>query len=109
MGPGRWRKAISQDRAMAAAFRLQRDVCLMKTNLDILDQYALSLQSTASKMIERSLEASDFPSAEMAAGALGPRVRRALLFKWRLYGCGGPRWTLYGYIRMAGSGLFGLP
>ena len=60
---------------MAAVVRLQRDVCLMKTNLDILDQYALSLQSTASKIIERSLGASD--SAEVAAGALGPRVRRA--------------------------------
>ena len=56
---------------MAAAIRLQRDVCLMKTNLDILDQYALSLQ------IERSLGASDFPSAEVAAGAHGPCVRRA--------------------------------
>ena len=28
-------------------------------------------------MIERSLGASDFPSAEVAAGALGPQVRRA--------------------------------
>ena len=51
--------------------------CLMKTNIDILDQYALSLQGTASKLIERSIRASDFPSAQVAAGALGPRVRRA--------------------------------
>ena len=46
MGPGRWINALSRDKAMAAAVQLQRDVCLMKTNLDILDQYALSLQST---------------------------------------------------------------
>ena len=49
----------------------------MQTNLDVLDQYTLSLQGTASKLIERSLGASDFPAAEVAAGALGPRVRRA--------------------------------
>ena len=59
---------------MAAAIRLQLDVCLMKTNLD---QYAFSLQGTASNMLEKSLGSSDFPSADMAAGALGPRVRRA--------------------------------
>ena len=51
--------------------------CLMQTNIDILDQYALSLQGTASKLIERSIRASDFPSAQVAVGALGPRVRRA--------------------------------
>ena len=77
VGRGRWLNALSWDKDMAAVIRLQRDVCLMKTNLDILDQYALSLQGTASKMIERSLGASDFTSADVAAGALGPRVRRA--------------------------------
>ena len=77
MGPGRWPRALSQDKAMAAAIRLQRDVSLMTTNLDILDRYAFSLQGTALKMLERSLGASDFPSADVAAGALGPRVRRA--------------------------------
>ena len=49
----------------------------MTTNLNILDQYALALQGTASKMLEVSLGSSDFPSADVAAGALGPRVRRA--------------------------------
>ena len=72
MVPGRWLNALSQDKAMVAAIQLQRDVCLMQTNLDILDQYALSLQGTASKLIERSIGASDFPSAEVAAGGLGP-------------------------------------
>ena len=67
MSPGWWINALSRDTAMAAAVRMQRDVCLMTTNLD---QYALSLQSTASKMIERSPGASDFPLAEVAAGTL---------------------------------------
>ena len=32
---------------------------------------------TASKMLETSLGGSDFPAADVAAGALGPRVHRA--------------------------------
>ena len=76
MGPERWLNALSRDKAMAAAIRLQRDVCLMTTNLDILDQYALSLQGTVSKMLEKSLGSSDFSLVDVAAGALGPRVCR---------------------------------
>ena len=53
----------------------QRDVGLMQTNLDVLDQYTLSLQGTASKLIELCLGARDFPAEEVAAGALGPRVQ----------------------------------
>ena len=49
----------------------------MTTNLDVLDQYALSLQGTASKILELGLDPRGFPSAEVAAGALGPRVHRA--------------------------------
>ena len=77
VGPGRWLNALSWYQAMDAAIQLHRDVCLMTTNLDVLDQYALSLQGTASKMLKLGLGSSDFPSADVAAGALGPRVRRA--------------------------------
>ena len=76
MGPGRWLHSLSRDQAMDAAIQLHRDVCLMATNLDVLDQYALSLQGTASKMLKLGLNSCDFPSAEVAAGTLGPRVRR---------------------------------
>ena len=86
MGPGRWLNALWRDQAMAAAIQLQRDVCPMTTNLNILDQYALSLQGTASEMMEMGLGSSDFPSADVAAGALGPRVA-ALPYRWRLWGC----------------------
>ena len=55
MRPGRWLDTLSREKAMAAAIQLHRDVCLMTTNLDILDQYALSLQGTASKMLETSI------------------------------------------------------
>ena len=29
----------------------------------------------------------------------------ALPFRWKLWGCGGPRWILCDYIKMAGSEL----
>ena len=77
MGPGRWLHSLTRDQAMDAAIQLHRDVCLMAMNLDVLDQYALSLQGTASKILELGLDSRGFPSAEVAAGALGPRVRRA--------------------------------
>ena len=74
MGPGRWLHSLSREQAMDAVIQLHRDVCLMTTNLDVLDQYALSLQGTASKILELGLDPRGFPSAEVAAGALGPRV-----------------------------------
>ena len=49
----------------------------MATNLDVLDQYALSLQGTASKILRLGLDSSGFPSAEVDTGALGPRISRA--------------------------------
>ena len=62
---------------MDVAIQLHRDVCLMAKNLDVLDQYALSLQGTASKILELGLDSRGFPLVEVAVEALGPRVRRA--------------------------------
>ena len=72
MGAGRWVDHLSRDEAVAAAVQLQRDVGLMQTNLDNLDQYSLALQGT--KLIEVCLGARPFPTEEVAAGALSPRV-----------------------------------
>ena len=77
MGRGRWLNALFRDQAMDAAIQLHRDVCLMTTNLDVLDQYTLSLQGTASKMLQVGLGSSEFPSADVVAGTLGSRVCRA--------------------------------
>ena len=68
---------LTRDKAVAATAQLQRDVGLMQTNLHILDQYSLALQGTASRLIEVCLGARPFPTEEVAAGALGPRVKRA--------------------------------
>ena len=77
MGPGSWLHSLTRDQALDAAIQLHRDVCLMAINLDILDQYALSLQGMVSKILELGLDSHGFPSAEVTAGALGTIVRRA--------------------------------
>ena len=71
------RPMVSRDQAMTAAMQLHRDACLMKTNLDILDQYALALHRTASKILQKTIGGSPYPRAEVAAAAQGPRARRA--------------------------------
>ena len=64
---------------MTAAMQLHKDACLMNTNLDMLDQYALALHGTASKILQRTIGGSPYPRAEVAAEAQGPRARRALV------------------------------
>ena len=73
----RWVDKLSRDQAVAAAVHLQRDVGLMQTNVDVLDKYTLSLQKTASRLIELCLGSRGFPAEDVAPGALGPRVCRA--------------------------------
>ena len=75
MSPGQWCDTLSRDQAMTAAMQLHKDVCLMNTNLDILDQYALALHGTASKILQRTIGGNPYPKAEVAAAALGPRAR----------------------------------
>ena len=62
---------------MTAAVHLQRDVGLMKTNVDVLDQYAPSLQKAASRIIDICFSPSEYPASEVESGTLGPRVYRA--------------------------------
>ena len=52
MSPGQWSDTLPRDQAMTSAM-LHKDVCLMNTNLDILDQYALSLHGAASKILQK--------------------------------------------------------
>ena len=68
---GQWVDKPSRDQA---AVHLQRDVGLMQTNVDVLDQYTLSLQKAASRIIDHCLGPYEFPAAEIATGALRPRV-----------------------------------
>ena len=77
MSRGQWSDTLSRDQAMTAAMQLHKYVCLMNTNLDIIDQYVLSLHGTASRILEKTLGGSPYPMAAVAAGAQSPRARRA--------------------------------
>ena len=77
MSPGHWCDTLSRDQAMSAAMQLHRDACLMQTNLDILDQYALALHGTASKMLQKTIGGAPYPRAEVAFAAPGPHARQA--------------------------------
>ena len=77
MSPGQWCDTLSRDQAMSAAMQLHRDACLMQTNLDILDQYALALHGTASKMLQKTIGGGPYPRAEVAVAAPGQHARRA--------------------------------
>ena len=85
-----WVDKLSRDQAVTAAIHLQRDVGLMQTNVDVLDQYALSLQKLASKMIDNCLGPCMYPAEEVAA----PR------YKWKEWVCDIRPWIRYGSIRM---------
>ena len=68
---------LSRDQAMTAAMRLHRDAYLMQTNLDILDQYALALHGTASKLLQKTIGGGPYPRAEVTAAAQGTRSRQS--------------------------------
>ena len=70
-----WVNKLSRDQAITAAVHLQRDVGLMQTNVDVLDQYVLALQKAASRIIDNCLGPCVYPAAEIATGALGRVVR----------------------------------
>ena len=49
----------------------------MTSSLNILDQYVLCLQGTATKLLELTVDHREFPSVAVAAATLLSRVRRA--------------------------------
>ena len=77
MSPGHWCDTLSRDQAMSAAMQLHRDACLMQTNLDILDQYTLALDGTASKMLQKTIGGGPYPRAEVAFAAPGLHAHQA--------------------------------
>ena len=77
MSPGHWCDTLSKDQTMTAAMQLHRDACLMQTNLDILDQYALALHGTASKLLQSTIGGGPYPGVEVASAAPGTHARRA--------------------------------
>ena len=76
MSPGHWCDTLTRDRALTAAMQLHKDACLMQSNLDILDQYALALHGTASTILQRTIGGGSFPGTEVLTGAPGAHARR---------------------------------
>ena len=65
-----WVDKLSRDQAVTAAVHLQRDVGLMQMNVDVLDQYALSLQKAASRIIDLCLGPCEYPRVRRAANQM---------------------------------------
>ena len=84
--------SLSRDQAMDAAIQLHRDVCLMATNLDVLDQYVLSLQGTASKILKLGWIHVVFRRRRWLRVPWDPGSS-VLLSRWRLLVCSDPHWT----------------
>ena len=74
MGPERW---------------LHRDMCMMTTNLDVLDQYVLCLQGTASNIFPGSFLPQRWWWVPWDPEPTG------LQYRWRPWDCGGLLWILY--------------
>ena len=66
MGPGFGTRSLSRAQSVDAARQLHQDVCLMTSNLNILE-YVLCLQGTATKLLELTWGRPDFPSAAVDA------------------------------------------
>ena len=84
--------------------QLHRDVCLMMSNLNIMDQYVLCLQGTATKILNLTLGSRNFPFAAVAAGAMRGSLGSS---GFRLYGSYGflanfvgPGWLSMNFFRV---------
>ena len=65
--------------ALDAACQLQRDTCLMTSNISILDQYAICLHGMGSDLLQLVVGRHEFPAAVMDTAAPVPRVCHAFM------------------------------
>ena len=75
--PSEWIRSMTRVQSLDAARQLQREACLITSNLSVLDQYALCLHGMASEMLELVVGCHDFPAAVMDTAGPVPRVHRA--------------------------------
>ena len=74
--PGEWTRSLTRVQTLDAACQLQRDVNLMTSNLNVLQQYALSLHGAVSDVFQLVVGRHCFPSTAVNDAVLVPRVRR---------------------------------
>ena len=89
--PDMWIHSWSREQAIDAACQLHRDVCLMTTNLNVLDQYVLCPKGTASKTwnlawVPGTFHPRRWLRVPWAPGFVGLRST------WRPWVCGALRW-----------------
>ena len=75
--PGEWLRVMYMEQTLHAALQLQRDASFMSSNLNVLQQYAMSLHRTTSDIMQLVFGWHYILSAAVQDAALVPRVRRA--------------------------------
>ena len=75
--PSFWVDRLGQDSAMAAAMNLQRDAGFMMTNLQILEQFVMSLHRMSAEMLSIGVDHAVFPVDEVDRLSVMPRAQRA--------------------------------
>ena len=75
--PSFWVDQLGQASAMAAAMNLQRDAGFMMTNLQILEQFVMSLHRMSAEMLSIGVDHAVFPVDEVDRLSVMPRAQRA--------------------------------
>ena len=73
--PSFWVDRLGQDSAMAAAMNLQRDAGFMMTNLQILEQFVMSLHRMSAEMLSIGVNHAVFPVDEVDRLSVMPRAQ----------------------------------
>ena len=94
--PSEWIRSLARLQTLDAARHIQRDACLMTSNLSVLDQYALSLHGTASDMLELAAVTTFRPRLWIPLRRC--RVFAGLPHTWRLWAYDAFRTALVGQL-----------
>ena len=73
--PSFWVDRLGQASAMAAAMNLQRDAGFMMTNLQILEQFVMSLHRMSAEMLSIGVNHAVFPVDEVDRLSVMPRAQ----------------------------------
>ena len=79
LAPGEWLWVITREQILHAALLLQRDANLLTSNINVLQQYALSLHGTVSAILQSVFSRHYFPFTAVHDAAPVPHVCRATM------------------------------
>ena len=95
--PAKWVRMMNRQDVMAAVLQLQRDAGPMASNLQVLDQYVMSLNRMSSEVLHLAFGPEIFPAHSVNVAASVPRMHHsatqiaAMGLWWPPIGPGGPR------------------